>query len=896
MDFFFNYLRSVFVHPQRAARSTCTGTRWRSAFALVLLFQAGAVHALSNACSTLNSNSGATSYNARFTSADFDAGEDISFSYFDNGQGIGRSALTADVVNIRSRDLGTVYSDYRSHTGTAGSHSARVSASQLATGGLYLTISTGTYIGLVTIHCTGGVSNDASLSSLALSTGALSPVFASATTSYSASVSNTTTSLLVRPAVSATGSTITVNGSPVGSGTDSSQINLNVGLNTISVIVTAADNVTTKTYTLSVTRAEAAPVVSNVTATVAANSSSTPISLIITGTATTVAVASAATHGTATATGTSISYTPAPGFSGSDSFTYTATNTAGTSAAATVSVTVTASALILSPATGSLPAATVGTTYNQVFSATGGASPYRFSAAGVPAGLTLDPSTGALTGVPTTQGSVSLSVTVTDANALQASATYSLTIATTPNAPNAADTAVATRAGQSVSVDLSAGATGGPFISATLVQVPALELGKASLNGLSLTFTPTAKASGLLALRYTLTNQQGTSQPATLTIQISARPDPGQDQEVVGTVTAQAQSAAQFAKAQISNFNDRLEQLHGMDGHRNAFNLRFGLSQAEAPHKADDDLDIFRSLTTLQAAPDEQWALQRASQAKASDTPPAGDVSLWTGGYVDFGKTQRSGAKVSNTLIGISGGIDYRLSRSMTVGAGIGIGRDKNDIGSSSSSRGESYSAAVYGSYHPEPVFFDALLGYSWLTFDSDRYVSDVARYASGNRQGDQLFGSLSSGYEARGENWLLSPYGRLDASTTWLHGFTESDAAQYNLDYADQRISLLSGVAGLRGQYGIPLGWSYLNLRSRVEYSHTLNAGSTAKMGYADIGDDAYSIRTEGLSQNTILGSMGVDFLWASGLTTGVSYQGTRALGEQSRSDSLSMRVAYRF
>lgn len=668
-----------------------------------------------------------------------------------------------------------------------------------------------------------------------------------------------------------------------------------------NVSVTATDNAGVRTsgtvnYTLEI--AEQLPIVAPVTVTVGANTSSNPVALaLFGGTAVSVSIVSAASHGTATASGTSIRYTPTPGFSGSDSFTYTATNTAGTSSVATVNVTVIASALALSPAAGSLPAALVGTAYTQAFSATGGANPYHFSAAGIPAGLTINPVSGTLTGIPATSGSISLSVTVTDANGVQVSATYSLTIAATPNAPNAADTAVATRAGQDVTVDLSAGATGGPFISATLVQVPAQYLGTARLNGLRLSFTPTARASGLLTLRYTLTNQQGTSQPATLTIQISARPDPGQDQEVVGTVNAQTQSAAQFAKAQISNFNDRLEQLHGRDGHSNAFNLRFGLTQAEALHEADDDLDIFRSLAAFQAAPDEQWTLQRASQAKASDQPPAGDISLWTGGYVDFGKTQRSGTKVSNTLIGISGGIDYRLSRSMTVGAGIGIGRDKNDIGSSgSSSRGESYSAAIYGSYHPGPVFLDALLGYSWLTFDSDRYVSDVSRYASGSRRGDQLFGSLSSGYEARGENWLVSPYGRLDASTTWLHGFTESDAADYNLDYADQRISLLSGIAGLRGQYGIPLGWSYVNLRSRVEYSHTLNAGSTAKMGYADLADDAYSIRTEGYSQNTILGSLGLDFLWASGLSTGVTYQGTRALGDPSRSDSLALRVAYRF
>src|SRR5690606_34014361 len=57
--------------------------------------------------------------------------------------------------------------------------------------------------------------------------------------------------------------TITVNGTAVTSGNASGAIALNVGSNTITTVVTAQDGTTTKTYTVTVNRANIpAPVIS----------------------------------------------------------------------------------------------------------------------------------------------------------------------------------------------------------------------------------------------------------------------------------------------------------------------------------------------------------------------------------------------------------------------------------------------------------------------------------------------------------------------------------------------------------------------------------------------------------------------------------------------------------
>src|SRR6185437_6737392 len=97
-------------------------------------------------------------------------------------------------------------------------------------------------------------SND-DLSSLKVSEGVLSPTFASGSTSYSDAVGNTITSVTVTPATADPNAVITVNGAPLASGTASTAIALNVGDNIINIVTTAPDGVSSKTYTVTVTRA-----------------------------------------------------------------------------------------------------------------------------------------------------------------------------------------------------------------------------------------------------------------------------------------------------------------------------------------------------------------------------------------------------------------------------------------------------------------------------------------------------------------------------------------------------------------------------------------------------------------------------------------------------------------
>ncbi|WP_139994843.1 fibronectin type III domain-containing protein [Paenibacillus paridis] len=95
-------------------------------------------------------------------------------------------------------------------------------------------------------------SSNAALSDLALSNGqALNSAFDAETDHYTSNVGYEMTSLTVVPTSADEAATITVNGSAA-----SEPVRLNVGTNEITIVVTAQDQTTTKTYTVVVTRAQ----------------------------------------------------------------------------------------------------------------------------------------------------------------------------------------------------------------------------------------------------------------------------------------------------------------------------------------------------------------------------------------------------------------------------------------------------------------------------------------------------------------------------------------------------------------------------------------------------------------------------------------------------------------
>jgi hypothetical protein len=137
--------------------------------------------------------------------------------------------------------------------------------------------------------------------------------------------------------------------------------------------------------------------------------------------------------------------------------------TATTSAGVTITWTYTAAPLAVS--TSSLPAATVGDSYSQDLSASGGISPYSWSvtSGSLPAGLSLA-SDGTVSGTPTAVGSSTFTVQATDSGSPAQTATQQLTLTVDPAAGGG--TSCQTTATSFISADCYASSQGAIDVTA----------------------------------------------------------------------------------------------------------------------------------------------------------------------------------------------------------------------------------------------------------------------------------------------------------------------------------------------------------------------------------------------------------------------------------------------
>ncbi|MGH8028272.1 MAG: autotransporter domain-containing protein, partial [Pseudoxanthomonas sp.] len=412
---------------------------------------------------------------------------------------------------------------------------------------------------------------------------------------------------------------------------------------------------------------------------------------------------------------------------------------------------------------------------------------------------------------------------------------------------------VAAVAGLPVTVDLTQGATGGPFTAAALVALNPATSGTASIaqvgTGASaiyrLTYTPVSTYSGIATANFTLSNAFSTSAQAIITFNVAPRPDPTQDAEVRGLLNAQAASTRRFATSQMNNFQQRLERLHGAN-ERNGFDN--GLSVA-TDQRCEQKVGAIPGRACDRNSPGDEFDGGSGPAGSGLQNDPANALGnggaggpafgIWAGGMIRSGNQDgRNGsATVDFETDGVSFGADYRFNDAFVFGAGVGYGRDDSDIGDHGSrSEGDAFTLAAYASYSPGDRFFlDGLLGYQQLSYDLRRYVTVNANTVEGSRDGDQWFASVSAGADLQNGDWQFTPYARVDVAQATLDGYTETGDPLYSLAYGDMEVDTATGNLGVRVDYRVRTGWGLFSPQLRLEYQHDFQGNGAATMQYAD-------------------------------------------------------------
>ncbi|QER96454.1 autotransporter domain-containing protein [Xanthomonas phaseoli pv. dieffenbachiae] len=585
------------------------------------------------------------------------------------------------------------------------------------------------------------------------------------------------------------------------------------GTSSFTIAVADAGNATA-TQAYTFTVNDAAPVaVADVAATMTDTAVTAAVTANDTGSITAIAIASAPTNGTAVVSGLEVVYTPNAGFTGTDVLSYTATGAGGTSAAVTLTITVN-----VRPVAVSVTAAAVPGEAQQVDitrNATGGP----FVAAAVVAVL-----------------------------------------------PASAGTATITRVGGTATA--AAARTSGLSPAATAM---------AEAPSFTLTFTPNPAFVGQATVQFTLSNAFATSAPASVVFNIAPRRDPSVDAEVRGLIDAQSESTRRFARAQIDNFQRRLEATHRGGG---SFTNAVSFQPTSHCRQAE------RGISAQPCSPDTQDADNdfRDAPAVASSTGSSaqtqGDLGLWVGGAIRSGSLNRqtNSNGVDFQTDGLSVGADYRVASSLAIGAGLGWGRDDSDVGNNGShSKATAYTMALYASFHPgKAFFFDTLVGYQMLSYDLRRFVTDDSSLAEGNRDGKQWIASLSTGADLQRGTLQITPYARVDVARATLDGYAEQGVAPFALRYADMDVATTTGNLGLRLEWRREVAWGRLSPQLRVEYQRDFQGRGDAILSYADLtGGPFYRTAQSAFDRNRLMVGIGAALLTEQGLSTRLEYRG---------------------
>ncbi len=499
-------------------------------------------------------------------------------------------------------------------------------------------------------------------------------------------------------------------------------------------------------------------------------------------------------------------------------------------------------------------------------------------------------------------GTDSFRYTATGPGGTSAPATVAVTVNPLPVAVSRKLTA---NAGVAVEVDLTEGATGGPFTAATIMSLSPANAGTTSVARVGsgdaaryvLTYTPAAAFSGLATLRFTLGNAYATSAEATLEFDVTARADPSQDPEVRALLAAQAAATRRFATAQINNFQQRLENMHGQGDSRFSNQVSFS---ADSDRECENQVGRIPGRSCEHQARNDEVAHAAAAPAEAGN-PQGAAFGTWIGGVIRSGNHDGRGgnAGIDFESDGLSVGADYRLNRKFAFGGGLGWGRDDSDVGEHGSrSEGKAYTAALYASFHPDDrLFVDGLMGYQNLSYDLRRYVTSNGALVQGARDGSQWFASLSAGADIRrGERLQLTPYARLDLARATLDAYTEHGDPLYSLRYADMDVDTTTGNLGLRVDYRRELSWGLFSPQLRLEYQHDFQGNGDATMGYADqLSGPFYRTGLEVFDRNRFVIGLGAQLSTDGGLSTRIEYRGM--VGNSDESDhGLMLNIEKRY
>jgi uncharacterized protein YhjY with autotransporter beta-barrel domain len=199
-------------------------------------------------------------------------------------------------------------------------------------------------------------------------------------------------------------------------------------------------------------------------------------------------------------------------------------------------------------------------------------------------------------------------------------------------------------------------------------------------------------------------------------------------------------------------------------------------------------------------------------------------IGTWLSGVGGFGSVPGNATAGGTTYSfgGTAVGADYRFGPNFLAGVSAGyVSGRQSANGFDGNTSSDTVNGTLYASFTEGAFYLDGLAGYANTTNRSLRNIvipGLAVRTARGQTTANQFLGQLETGYRFDGvlaPALSITPFARVQGSTSTQAGFTESGADSLNLTVAQQTTNSLRGTLGAelgakleKIEVGVRLGW----------------------------------------------------------------------------------------
>jgi T5SS/PEP-CTERM-associated repeat protein len=175
---------------------------------------------------------------------------------------------------------------------------------------------------------------------------------------------------------------------------------------------------------------------------------------------------------------------------------------------------------------------------------------------------------------------------------------------------------------------------------------------------------------------------------------------------------------------------------------------------------------------------------------------------FWGKGYGAFGDREAEGgvAGYQYTIYGTSFGLDCQINDNTLMGltAGYSMSRIDSSIAGDESDIYNTH-IGIYSSQCADYWHLDSIFTYSFLKYETERFINLVGEKIKGDTDGQGISGYVEASYDwGNIDHWILQPLASFQFSYLALDSYTESGGVS-SLGYDDQSYNSYKGSLGIK-------------------------------------------------------------------------------------------------